>query len=196
MIHIILRYTAQPLLKTVFEGGQATCFAYGQTGAGKTHTMGGSLRGKQQDSGIYTLVAADIFHWASLPKYKHLNFVVSASYFEIYSGNVFDLLNKKANLKILEDGKQQVQIVGLTEKAVYSINDVLELIQKGNASRSSGSTSANENSSRSHAIFQIFLRSLTKSSGHYGKFSLIDLAGNEKGSDTASSDRQTSKYSF
>jgi len=155
--------------------------------------MGGNFKGKEQGCGIYTLVAADVFDLVSHPKYKHLNLLVSASYFEIYSGNVFDLLNKKTKLKILEDGKQKVQIVGLTEKAVHSTEDVLQLIQKGNAERSSGSTFANENSSRSHAIFQIFLRSLATSSSHYGKFSLIDLAGNERGSDTATADRQTSK---
>ena len=45
---LICRFTAQPLVKTVFEQGFATCFAYGQTGSGKTHTMGGDFNGKNQ----------------------------------------------------------------------------------------------------------------------------------------------------
>lgn len=46
---LVYRFTAKPLVKTVFDGGMATCFAYGQTGSGKTHTMGGNFSGKGQD---------------------------------------------------------------------------------------------------------------------------------------------------
>lgn len=48
---LVYKFTAKPLVKTIFEGGMATCFAYGQTGSGKTHTMGGEFKGtyKQQD---------------------------------------------------------------------------------------------------------------------------------------------------
>ncbi|ERL95529.1 hypothetical protein D910_12791 [Dendroctonus ponderosae] len=190
---LVYRYTAQPLIKTLFEGGFATCFAYGQTGSGKTHTMGGDFKGKEQDcqKGIYAMVSADVFRLASSPKYRQMNLVVSSSFFEIYSGKVFDLLNNKAKLRILEDGKQQVQVVGLTEKVVSATDEVLKLIQKGNQARTSGQTFANANSSRSHAVFQIYLRSNNNMSKIYGKFSLIDLAGNERGADTSSANRQT-----
>ncbi|KPJ10186.1 Kinesin-like protein Klp10A [Papilio machaon] len=144
---IVYKYTAKPLVQTIFEGGMATCFAYGQTGSGKTHTMGGDFQ-------------------------------------------VFDLLADKAKLRVLEDGKQQVQIVGLTERCVDSVDEVLRLIQHGNAARTSGQTSANSNSSRSHAVFQIVVRSPGMNRVH-GKFSLIDLAGNERGADTSSANRQT-----
>lgn len=188
---IVYRFTAQPLVKTVFEGGMATCFAYGQTGSGKTHTMGGDFNGKTQDcqKGIYALVAKDVFENLLHPRYRTMNFVVSASFFEIYSGKVFDLLANKAKLRILEDAKQQVQVVGLTEKVVQNREEVLKLIQHGNMARTSGQTSANSNSSRSHAIFQIVLRTPGITKVH-GKFSLIDLAGNERGADTSSSNRQ------
>ncbi|KAJ8918747.1 hypothetical protein NQ315_015067 [Exocentrus adspersus] len=190
---MVYRYTAQPLIKTIFEGGFATCFAYGQTGSGKTHTMGGDFNGKTQDcqKGIYAMAAADVFRLANSPKYRALNLVVSSSFFEIYSGKVFDLLNNKAKLRILEDGKQQVQVVGLTEKVVSTTDEVLKLIQKGNQARTSGQTFANSNSSRSHAVFQIYLRSNNNMAKIHGKFSLIDLAGNERGADTSSANRQT-----
>ncbi|CAH2267482.1 jg12905 [Pararge aegeria aegeria] len=170
----------------------ATCFAYGQTGSGKTHTMGGDFQGKMQDckKGIYAMAARDVFMYLKSPKYKPLNLIVSASFFEIYSGKVFDLLADKAKLRVLEDGKQQVQIVGLTEKVVDNVDEVLKLIQHGNAARTSGQTSANSNSSRSHAVFQIVVRSPGMHRVH-GKFSLIDLAGNERGADTSSANRQT-----
>ncbi|XP_017076990.1 kinesin-like protein Klp10A isoform X2 [Drosophila eugracilis] len=189
---MVYKYTAKPLVKTIFEGGMATCFAYGQTGSGKTHTMGGEFNGKVQDckNGIYAMAAKDVFVTLNMPRYRSMNLVVSASFFEIYSGKVFDLLADKQKLRVLEDGKQQVQVVGLTEKVVDSVEEVLKLIQHGNAARTSGQTSANSNSSRSHAVFQIVLRPMGSTKIH-GKFSFIDLAGNERGVDTSSADRQT-----
>ncbi|KAK9888810.1 hypothetical protein WA026_001033 [Henosepilachna vigintioctopunctata] len=183
---MVYKYTAQPLVKTIFEGGFATCFAYGQTGSGKTYTMSGDVMGK--DVGIYGLAISDVFKLINSAKYRHLNLSVSCSFFEIYSGKVLDLLNSKSNLKILEDGKQQVQVVGLKEKCVTNTAEVLALINKGEILRTSGQTSANANSSRSHAVFQIYIR---KNGSTHGKLSLIDLAGNERGADTFSSDRLT-----
>ncbi|XP_012261011.2 uncharacterized protein LOC105688935 isoform X3 [Athalia rosae] len=189
---IVYKYTAKPLVQTIFEGGMATCFAYGQTGSGKTHTMGGDFNGKTQDckKGIYAMVAKDVFKYLKSSKFRSLNLIISASFFEIYSGKVFDLLADKEKLRVLEDGKQQVQIVGLTEKVVESCDEVLKLIQHGNSARTSGQTTANANSSRSHAVFQIIARTPGTHKVH-GKFSLIDLAGNERGADTSSANRQT-----
>jgi len=190
---LVYKYTARPLVQNIFEGGMATCFAYGQTGSGKTHTMGGEFHGKTQDSknGIYALATKDVFKYLTSPKYKSLKLQVACSYFEIYSGKVFDLLSGKSKLRVLEDGKQQVQVVGLTESVVTSVEDVLKLITSGNNLRTSGQTSANQHSSRSHAVFQIVLRTNTAKKPLYGKFSLIDLAGNERGADTSSANRQT-----
>lgn len=195
---LVYRYTAKPLVETVFQQGMATCFAYGQTGSGKTHTMGGDFtQNKQQDcsKGIYALAATDIFKLQKT-KYKSLNVVVSASFFEIYSGKVYDLMNKRKKLRVLEDGKAQVQIPNLEERVVTNVQDVLKVLDQGLKTRTSGVTSANQNSSRSHAIFQIVLRKKGPgkdggSGALHGKFSLIDLAGNERGADTISSDRQT-----
>lgn len=189
---MIYRYTAQPLVECTFAGGMSTCFAYGQTGSGKTHTMGGDFasKGKQDcTKGIYVLAASDVFKLLS-SKYKKADLTVGASFFEIYSGKVFDLLNNKQKLRVLEDGKQQIQVVGLKEEEIQRVEDVLRLIQHGNNVRTSGVTSANNHSSRSHAVFQISLRKRGSRKLH-GKFSLIDLAGNERGADTSSSDRQT-----
>ena len=66
-------------------------------------------------------------------------------------------------------------------------------ITSGNNLRTSGQTSANAHSSRSHAVFQIILRNNNPKKTLYGKFSLIDLAGNERGADTSSANRQTRK---
>ncbi|XP_018009242.1 kinesin-like protein KIF2A isoform X4 [Hyalella azteca] len=198
---LVYKYTARPLVCTIFEGGMATCFAYGQTGSGKTHTMGGEFLGKSQDvsKGIYAMAARDVFSYLTSKKFGHLNLQVSASFFEIYSGKVFDLLNGKNKLRVLEDGKQVVQVVGLVERVCQSPADVLQLIQVGSSARTSGQTAANNQSSRSHAVFQIILRNtdrVDRAAGVqnyrlHGKFSLIDLAGNERGADTSSANRQT-----
>ncbi|XP_022253270.1 kinesin-like protein KIF2A [Limulus polyphemus] len=189
---LVYKFTAKPLVQTIFEGGMATCFAYGQTGSGKTHTMGGDFLGKSQDctKGIYALAAKDVFRFLNSAKYQSEDLIVTSSFFEIYSGKVFDLLNNKSKLRVLEDGKQQVQVVGLQENLVECVDDVLKLIQHGNSVRTSGQTSANQHSSRSHAVFQIILKKRMTGRLH-GKFSLIDLAGNERGADTSSANRQT-----
>jgi kinesin family protein 2/24 len=120
---------------------------------------------------------------------KAKNLTVSVSFFEVYGGKVFDLMNDRKRLRVLEDGKQQVNVVGLSEKVVTDLPDVLRELQAGTEVRVSGTTSANENSSRSHAVFQILLRTGPKARLH-GKFSLIDLAGNERGADTSNAIRQ------
>ncbi|XP_003220255.1 kinesin-like protein KIF2C [Anolis carolinensis] len=183
-------FTARPLLQTIFEGGKATCFAYGQTGSGKTHTMGGDFSGKTQKAskGIYAFASQDVFLLLQQTRYKVQGLEVYVTFFEIYNGKLFDLLNKKAKLRVLEDGKQQVQVVGLQEVRVNCAEDVIRIIEAGSACRTSGHSFANSNSSRSHACFQIILRRKGKL---HGKFSLVDLAGNERGADTSSADRQT-----
>ncbi|KAK9146943.1 hypothetical protein Sjap_006846 [Stephania japonica] len=104
-----------------------------------------------------------------------------------------------------EDGRQQVCIVGLQEFEVSDVQIVNEFIEKGNAARSTGSTGANEESSRSHAILQLSIRKQSeikeskrnndtnesKSGKVVGKISFIDLAGSERGADTTDNDRQT-----
>lgn len=98
-------------------------------------------------------------------------------------------MNNKKKLRVLEDHKNQVQVVDLREQILNSVEDVLGCIQYGMNIRTSGTTSANQHSSRSHAVFQIILRNKLKK--EHGKISLIDLAGSERGKDTSSSDRIT-----
>lgn len=98
-----------------------------------------------------------------------------------------------------EDGKQKVCIVGLQEYRVSNVDTIRELIEKGNATRSTGTTGANEESSRSHAILQLVIkksvdRSESKPARVVGKLSFIDLAGSERGADTTDNDKQTRYY--
>lgn len=95
-----------------------------------------------------------------------------------------------------EDGKQQVCIVGLQEYKVSDVETIKDLIEKGSATRSTGTTGANEESSRSHAILQLAIKrsadgSESKPPRLVGKLSFIDLAGSERGADTTDNDKQT-----
>jgi len=71
---------------------------------------------------------------------------------------VFDLLGNKHKLRVMEDARGRVQVVGLREEAVSSVDDVTRLVQRGSVLRTSGTTSANAHSSRSHSVFQVILR--------------------------------------
>lgn len=100
-----------------------------------------------------------------------------------------------------EDGKQKVCIVGLQEYRVTDVEMIRELIEKGNATRSTGTTGANEESSRSHAILQLAIKRIvdgnhSKPPRPIGKLSFIDLAGSERGADTTDNDKQTRCLSF
>uniref|UniRef100_A0A8C5QQE5 Kinesin motor domain-containing protein n=1 Tax=Leptobrachium leishanense TaxID=445787 RepID=A0A8C5QQE5_9ANUR len=176
--------TAHPLIQHVFSGGNATCFAYGQTGAGKTYTMIGT----QKNPGLYALAAKDIFQQLATNG-RRKDRGVWISFYEIYCGQLYDLLNGRKRLFAREDGKHVVQIVGLREVQVRSVDLLLEMILKGSKERSTGATGVNSDSSRSHAIIQIQI----KDAGNRktGRISFIDLAGSERASDARESDRQT-----
>lgn len=111
-------------------------------------------------------------------EYQHLT--VWLSFYEIYCGKLFDLLNNRAILVPREDSKQDVNIVGLQEKRVTSSDQLMGIIAYGTGERVTAQNSANSESSRSHAILQINIRD---GNNIHGKMSFIDLAGSERGAD-------------
>ncbi|XP_032748317.1 kinesin-like protein KIF24 [Rattus rattus] len=176
--------TAHPLIQHIFSGGNATCFAYGQTGAGKTYTMIGT----HQNPGLYALAAKDIFRQLKISQSRR-NLFVWISFYEIYCGQLYDLLNRRKRLFAREDSKHVVQIAGLRELQVDSVELLLQVILKGSKERSTGATSVNADSSRSHAVIQIQIKDSAKRT--FGRISFIDLAGSERAADARDSDRQT-----
>lgn len=169
----------KPLIETVFEGGCATCFAYGQTGSGKTYTM----LGKDHQEGVYLMAAKDL--WSRLSRGQGIN----VSFFEIYGGKLYDLLNERERLACREDSRGVINVCGLTEHRVDSTNHLMEIIDYGNTIRAAGSTGMNADSSRSHAILHITI--VNEKNRFFGRFTFIDLAGSERGADTLDSDRTT-----
>jgi hypothetical protein len=181
--HQVYARCGSPLVRYVLEKhGKATCFAYGQTGSGKTHTM----MGNPDQPGLYFLAADDIFRLKRERGYDDLT--VWVSFFEIYGGKLYDLLNDRRKLVARADAKQVVNIVGLQETEVTNVSHLMDALNAGHEARSTAATGANMDSSRSHAVLQInFRRKGTKC----GKLSFIDLAGSERASDVNDNDRQT-----
>ncbi|XP_010542244.1 PREDICTED: kinesin-like protein KIN-13B [Tarenaya hassleriana] len=177
--------TVEPIVPLIFQHTKATCFAYGQTGSGKTYTM----------KPLPLKASRDILRLMH-HTYRNQGLQLFVSFFEIYGGKLFDLLSDRKKLCMREDGKQQVCIVGLQEYRVSDTETIKDLIEKGSATRSTGTTGANEESSRSHAILQLAIKkpvegSQSKPPRLVGKLSFIDLAGSERGADTTDNDKQT-----
>jgi kinesin family protein 2/24 len=165
-----------PMIDFVLSKGIVTCFAYGQTGSGKTYTM----------KGIQNLAIESLFSELSN---RNKNFNLYISFFEIYGGRLFDLLNNKAKLQVLDDKNGKVQIFGLQEIPADNPQDMTYIIEQANAIRTTHNTVTNETSSRSHAICNIIIKE-DGSNDVYGKLSLVDLAGSERAQETQSNNRQ------
>jgi len=179
----------RPMIEAAFNKTKVTCFAYGQTGSGKTFTMmgPGSNALEMGTPGMYLLSAFDIFSYLEWECYNHLEIWVS--FYEIYCGKLYDLLNERSLLTAREDGKQNICIVGLTEKQVTNLTSMMQLIAFGLKARTVGVTGANSDSSRSHGIIQIAIKEPNGNS--HGKISFIDLAGSERAADTIDTNKQT-----
>ncbi|KAL7552092.1 hypothetical protein ACHAWF_015307 [Thalassiosira exigua] len=198
----IYERAVQGLIPGVFRGKWASVFAYGQTGSGKTFTMMGSnatgmRAGNQAENygdrnlGLYFLAARDVFRIAEDPAYSEV--AIGVSLFEIYGGKLLDLLNARHPVRCLEDRKGKVCFPGLSEHPVNDADELMEIIDQGALNRSTGTTSANADSSRSHAVLQLSLRKdvgRVKNKEH-GRLTFIDLAGSERGADTSKACRTT-----
>ena len=95
--------------------------------------MGGDGNSSSSSSsGIYVQTTRDLF--ARLSSTSSVE--VFVTFFEIYCGKVFDLLNNKKRLRVLEDHKGLVQVCERKEQPVNNVGDVLKIIQ-GRCPRSS-----------------------------------------------------------
>jgi hypothetical protein len=140
------------------------------------------MMGAKGQPGLYMSAAQDIFRMREEGQHEGLS--VCVSFFEIYGGKIFDLLNSRHACVKREDGRQNVLIRGLTEHEISSAEELMQAIGWGHEARSRASTDANIDSSRSHAILQVGLRKGGKDGKSCGKLSFIDLAGSERASDT------------
>jgi len=176
----------RPLVASAFAGAKVTVFAYGQTGSGKTYTMLGDAGSGAP--GMYLLAANDLFGLLQSPEFSGVALCVS--FFEIYCDKTFDLLNERTHCPVRSDARENVHVVGLSERHVRDTEGLMALIAAGLAQRVTSTTGSNDDSSRSHAILQVTLRA--RSDGKMtGRMSFIDLAGSERGADVRDTNKQT-----
>lgn len=190
----------KPLLLSLTEGYNATVFAYGQTGSGKTYTIGGGHIASiaEDEKGIIPRAIQELFQHIS--ENHNIDFHVKVSYIEVYKEELRDLLELETSVKdlhIREDEKGNTVIVGAKEFQVECADEVMSLLESGNAARHTGTTQMNEHSSRSHAIFTISICQKQSAETQKNtdvpqdpswksvrmiasKFHFVDLAGSER----------------
>lgn len=181
----IFEKTTKILIESICNGYNATVFAYGATGAGKTHTM----IGDSENPGLMILTFEEVFALISSLSVER-QYKVKLTYVEIYNEEVRDLFSaSNESLDIREDSLKGITIAGVSGIMVTSPKEVISLINNGNKRRTCEATMANEVSSRSHAVLQVSVEYRDKAAGSEaeivsGKLSLIDLAGSERASST------------
>uniref|UniRef100_A0A8C5EXQ8 Kinesin family member 21B n=1 Tax=Gopherus evgoodei TaxID=1825980 RepID=A0A8C5EXQ8_9SAUR len=163
------------LIEGCFEGYNATVLAYGQTGAGKTYTMGTGFDThiSEEEHGIIPRAISHLFsgieqrkreaqeRGTAVPEFK-----VSAQFLELYNEEILDLFDsardpdsrhRKSNIKIHEDASGSIYTTGVTSRLISSQDELIQCLKQGALSRTTASTQMNVQSSRSHAIFTIHL---------------------------------------
>ncbi|XP_075384312.1 kinesin-like protein KIF19 [Tenrec ecaudatus] len=177
--------TTQHLVEGILSGYNATVFAYGPSGAGKTYTM----LGLDAEPGIYLRTLADLFQ-AMEETSDNMDYSVSMSYLEIYNEVIRDLLNPSSGfLELREDSRGSIQIAGITEVSTSNAQEIMQLLTKGNRQRTQEPTATNRTSSRSHAVVQVTVRQCSRGSElaeavRVGRLFMVDLAGSERASQT------------
>ena len=162
-------------------------FAYGATGCGKTHTITGTI----QQPGIIFLTMQELFERITERTEEKVT-EISLSYLEIYNETIRDLLvpgGSKAGLMLREDANQAVSVAGLSSHHPQNVQEVMDMIVRGNEYRTMSPTEANATSSRSHAVIQINVSSKDRNADvnephTMATLSIIDLAGSERASAT------------
>nr|BAE27910.1 unnamed protein product [Mus musculus] len=163
----------EKLIEGCFEGYNATVFAYGQTGAGETYTMGTGfdVNIMEEEQGIISRAVRHLFKSIDEKKTSAIKnglpppeFKVNAQFLELYNEEVLDLFdttrdidakNKKSNIRIHEDSTGGIYTVGVTTRTVNTEPEMMQCLKLGALSRTTASTQMNVQSSRSHAIFTI-----------------------------------------
>ncbi|OJD13768.1 hypothetical protein ACJ73_09166 [Blastomyces percursus] len=169
-----------------FEGYHTCIFAYGQTGSGKSYTM----MGTEEQPGLIPRTCEDLFQRIESSESPDISYNVRVSYFEVYNEHVRDLLvprtDKPYYLKIRESPTDGPYVKDLTDVPVRSYSEIMRLMRKGDASRTTASTKMNDTSSRSHAVFTIMLKqihhdlSTDETTERTARIRLVDLAGSER----------------
>ena len=184
------------LVECALDGDPVCIMAYGQTGAGKSHTMKGSV----QDPGVIPRAAAKLFeeiHGARAQDGWNIRVKVSA--FEFYKNEVYDILVPGSRMRrcvgSFPVGSNQIDVLSRNREEVFTAEEILDRFEQAFNNRTTGSTLKNKTSSRSHFVFQIELCGNRDEEVSRGRLILIDLAGSEP-KDSARNDTQTAEGSY
>lgn len=180
----VYNQTTKALVESVLDGYNATIFAYGPTGAGKTYTMVGT----DVEPGIMVLTLNYLYQEMHRTRHDQ-KYSVKMSYLEIYNEMVRDLLNPTSDFLDVREDTKGVQVAGLTEYEALTTSEIMELLSRGNKERMCEPTAVNETSSRSHAILQVTVEQRSRvrditDEVKIAKLFMIDLAGSERASQT------------
>ncbi len=206
----VFNHVGRTVVDGALQGFNGSIFAYGQTGSGKTHTMLGCSEHKRpsgpEDStsvdefaGVIPRVLEYLFSELALRDGRtaaerhggnETQFSVKVSYLEIYRENILDLLcsddEEGVNLSLRQDASRGAYVENLTEINVTSPDEALGVMAKGNSRRKTFSTRMNKQSSRSHAVFTVYVEGLHIDAGtgirrrRFSRINLVDLAGSER----------------
>ncbi|XP_068161156.1 kinesin-like protein KIF22 isoform X2 [Antennarius striatus] len=172
--------SVKPILPHTLKGQNASVFAFGPTGAGKTHTMLGS----SEQPGVIPRAVREILKLVSAKNEDEgWDYSIGMSYLEIYNEKVLDLLSPTSqDLPIREDKDKNIFIPGLTHTTISSFSDFDKHFVPASLNRTTASTKLNQRSSRSHAVLLIKVVRTQRALPHRqqtGKLYLVDLAGSE-----------------
>ncbi|GFS34264.1 armadillo repeat kinesin 3 [Actinidia rufa] len=195
----VYEVVAKPVVESVLDGYNGTVMAYGQTGTGKTYTLGRLGEEDAADRGIMVRAMEDI-----LAEISPETDSVCVSYSQLYMETIQDLLDPaNDNISIMEDPKTgDVSLPGATVVEIRDQQSFVELLQLGEAHRFAANTKLNTESSRSHAILMVhakrsvkgkdsalssengsmssMLKTLKPPIVRKGKLVVVDLAGSER----------------
>ncbi|EPS60418.1 hypothetical protein M569_14385, partial [Genlisea aurea] len=145
----VYEIVAKPVVESVLDGYNGTVMAYGQTGTGKTYTLGRLGEDDASDRGIMLRAMEDI-----LAEVSSENDSVSVSYLQVYMETIQDLLNPaNDHISIVEDPKSgDVFLPDATLVEIWDRKGFMELVKFGEANRFAANNKLNTESSRSHAI--------------------------------------------
>eukprot|EP01061_Rhynchopus_euleeides_P015763 TRINITY_DN26810_c0_g1_i3.p1 TRINITY_DN26810_c0_g1~~TRINITY_DN26810_c0_g1_i3.p1 ORF type:complete len:921 (+),score=356.87 TRINITY_DN26810_c0_g1_i3:59-2821(+) len=173
--HEVYQMIGPQCLTNLFESYNSCVFAYGQTGSGKTHTMMGGMA-----EGIIPRFCRELLsRYEALPQVTQQTIKLQASFIEIYCEHLYDLMcddtshkkqgwikhgdgntgrlssDNRRRLSLRQHPVHGLSVAGATTFSVSTYGELEAIVQQGMAARSTASTTMNDQSSRSHAMFQI-----------------------------------------
>ena len=187
----VFEAAAKPLVESVLNGYSGTLFVYGQTGTGKTHTMGLLKKLGPKSDGIVPRSVRVLME--QLPP----GGLITLSFLQIYMENIYDLLNSEGKpLPLREDPSGEVFVQDLVQVRLQDTAQALALINTGLTNRIMGSQNANQTSSRSHIVLLLNVTVTTSRDTMNSRLTLVDLAGSERVRKTSSTGLRLDEAKF